>query len=118
MSCWRRWLSESSRSRTTAPLPRLLPAGGSPIQALILGIFFYTGFEWVTTNAEEVVRPRIIPRAMLVAIAVLAVSQALFAVAMGLTVGPAGRATAYPQLLAAQHALGHAGLLVMLCVTA
>ena len=55
---------------------------------------------------------------MLVAIIVLAVSQTLFTVAMGLTVGPAGRATAYPQLLAAQQALGHAGLLVMLGVTA
>jgi amino acid transporter len=92
--------------------------GGSPVQALILGIFFYTGFEWVTTNAEEVVRPRIIPKAMLIAVAVLFVSQSLFAVAMGLTVGPAGRGTAYPQLLAAQHALGHAGMLAMLCVTA
>jgi basic amino acid/polyamine antiporter, APA family len=91
---------------------RLARPGADP------GDLFYTGFEWVTTNAEEVVRPKIIPRAMLVAIIVLAVSQALFAVAMGLTVGPAGRATAYPQLLAAQHALGHVGLLVTLGVTA
>ncbi len=71
------------------PAPAGPAAGGSPVQALILGIFFYSGFEWVTTNADEVVRPKIIPRAMLVAIIVLAVSQALFAVAMGLTVGPA-----------------------------
>jgi amino acid transporter len=93
-------------------------AGGSPVQALILGIFLYTGFEWVTTNAEEVVRPKIIPRAMLFAVIVLAVSQTVFTVAMGLTVGAHGRTTAYPQLLAAQRALGHAGLLVMLGVTA
>ena len=100
------------------PVPAGPAAGGSPVQALILGIFFYTGFEWVTTNAEEVVRPKIIPRAMLVAVVVLFASQSLYAVAMGLTVGPAGRATAYPQLLAAQHALGRAGMLVMLAVTA
>ncbi len=101
------------------PAPPPGPAGGgSPVQALILGIFFYTGFEWVTTNAEEVVRRSIIPRAMLIAVVVLFVSQSLYAVAMGLTVGRAGLATAYPQLLAAQRALGHAGLLVMLCVTA
>ncbi len=92
--------------------------GGSPVQALILGIFLYTGFEWVTTNAEEVVRPKIIPRAMLAAVIALAVSQTVFTVAMGLTVGAHGRTTAYPQLLAAQRALGHAGLLVMLGVTA
>jgi basic amino acid/polyamine antiporter, APA family len=90
---------------------------GSPVSALILGIFLYTGFEWVTTNSEEVVKPKIIPKAMLVAIGALAVSQALFAVAMGVTLGPGQRATAYPQLLVAQAALGHAGMLLMLAVT-
>ena len=93
-------------------------ASNSPVQALILGIFLYTGFEWVTTNAEEVIRPKIIPRAMLCAIIVLAVSQAMFTVAMGLTVGARGRATAYPQLLVAQRVLGHTGVLLMLAVTA
>ena len=92
--------------------------GGSPIQALILGIFLYTAFEWVTTNAEEVVKPKIVPKAMLIAIIVLAVSQTIFTVAMGLTVDAAGRATAYPQLLVAQQVMGHTGMLVMLGVTA
>jgi len=92
--------------------------GGSPIQALILGIFLYTAFELVTTNAEEVVKPKIIPKAMLIAIIVLAVSQTIFTVAMGLTVDAAGRATAYPQLLVAQQVMGHTGMLVMLGVTA
>ena len=90
---------------------------GSPLSALILGIFLYTGFEWVTTNSEEVVKPRIIPKAMLVAIIALGASQALFAVAMGLTLDQGERATAYPQLLVAQAALGHAGMLLMLAVT-
>lgn len=90
---------------------------GSPLSALILGIFLYTGFEWVTTNSEEVVKPKIIPKAMLVAIGALAASQALFAVATGLTLDQGQRATAYPQLLVAQAALGHAGLLLMLAVT-
>ena len=90
---------------------------GSPLSALILGIFLYTGFEWVTTNSEEVVKPKIIPKAMLVAIGALAASQALFAVAMGLTLDHAQLGTAYPQLLVAQAALGHAGMLLMLAVT-
>jgi amino acid transporter len=90
----------------------------NPVSALVLGIFLYTAFEWVTTNAEEVTEPSIIPRAMLVAIVVLCVSQAVFAVAMGLTLDAGQRATAYPQLLVAQEALGHAGMLVMLAVTA
>jgi basic amino acid/polyamine antiporter, APA family len=100
------------------PTPPGPAGGGSPIQALILGIFLYTGFEWVTTNAEEVVKPTIIPRAMLIAVIVLAVSQTIFTVGMGLTVDAAGRTTAYPQLLAAQQAMGHVGMLVMLGVTA
>lgn len=89
----------------------------NPVSALVLGIFLYTGFEWVTTNAEEVVKPTIIPKAMLIAIGALAASQALFAVAMGLTLDHGQRATAYPQLLVAQAALGHAGMLLMLAVT-
>jgi basic amino acid/polyamine antiporter, APA family len=90
---------------------------GSPVSALILGIFLYTGFEWITTNSEEVVRPKIIPKAMLVAIGALAASQALFAVAMGLNLDHGQLVTAYPQLLVAQAALGHAGMLLMLAVT-
>jgi basic amino acid/polyamine antiporter, APA family len=89
----------------------------SPVSALILGIFLYTGFEWITTNSEEVVRPKIIPKAMLVAIGALAASQALFAVAMGLNLDHGQLVTAYPQLLVAQAALGHAGMLLMLAVT-
>lgn len=92
--------------------------GGSPLQALILGIFLYTAFEWVTTNSEEVVQPKIIPRAMFVAIFVLAISQSIFAVAMGLNLGADGRATAYPQLLVAEQTMGNAGMLLMLAVTA
>jgi len=100
------------------PTPAGPAASSSPVQALILGIFLYTAFEWVTTNAEEVVKPKIIPKAMLIAIIVLAVSQTIFTVAMGLTVDAAGRATAYPQLLVAQQVMGHTGMLVMLGVTA
>jgi basic amino acid/polyamine antiporter, APA family len=70
---------------------------GSPVSALILGIFLYTGFEWVTTNSEEVVKPTIIPKAMLVAIGALAASQALFAVAMGVILDHGQLGTAYPQ---------------------
>ncbi|MGW3765777.1 APC family permease [Streptomyces sp. NPDC005131] len=93
-------------------------AHSSPLQALVLGIFVYTGFEWVTTNAEEVTEPRTIPRAMLVSVLVLAVSQAVFGVAMGATLDGTQLGSAYPQLLVAQQALGHVGMLVMLAVTA
>jgi APA family basic amino acid/polyamine antiporter len=100
------------------PTPPQLIGGGSPLQALILGIFLYTAFEWVTTNSEEVVKPKIIPRAMFIAIFVLAVSQSIFAVAMGLNLGVDGRASAYPQLLVAEQTMGNVGMLLMLAVTA
>lgn len=93
-------------------------SSSSPLQALILGIFLYTGFEWVTTNAEEVTKPKTIQRAMLVAVLVLVVSQAVFAVAMGLTLNGEQLGTAYPQLLVAEAALGHVGMLMMLAITA
>ena len=100
------------------PTPPKLVGGGSPLQALILGIFLYTAFEWVTTNSEEVVKPKIIPRSMFIAIFVLAVSQSIFAVAMGLNLGVDGRASAYPQLLVAEQTMGNVGMLLMLAVTA
>jgi len=55
---------------------------------------------------------------MIIAIVVLAVSQTVFTVAMGLTINREQRGTAYPQLLVAQQAMGHAGMLLMLAITA
>ena len=55
---------------------------------------------------------------MLIAVLVLAVSMAVFTVAMGLTLNGEQLGTAYPQLLVAQAALGHVGMLVMLGITA
>jgi APA family basic amino acid/polyamine antiporter len=91
---------------------------GGWVQAFVLGIFIYVGFEWVTTNSEEVTRPAIIPRAMLVALGILAISWAVFSVAMGVTLDNADLTSAYPQLLVAQHALGQGGMPLMLAVTA
>ena len=112
-SCSARSPSGLSRSCITTDSARPTPSS-SPLQALILGIFLYTAFEWVTTNAEEVVQPKIIPRAMLIAIIVLAVSQTVFAVAMGVTMDADRRTTAYPQLLVPNKRMGHAGMLLML----
>ena len=55
---------------------------------------------------------------MLIAIIVLAISQTVFTVAMGVTVNADQRTTAYPQLLVAQQAMGHVGMLLMLGITA
>jgi basic amino acid/polyamine antiporter, APA family len=94
------------------------PGNGTLLQAIILGVFVYAGFEWITASAEEVVRPTIIPRAMLVALGVLGVSQALFAWAMGRTLTDTELTSAYPQMLVAQRSIGQSGLVLMLIVTA
>lgn len=99
-----------------ATLPGTTGHGGW-VQALILGIFIYVGFEWVTTNSEEVTRPAIIPRAMLMALGILAVSWSVFAAGMGRALSDSDLTSAYPQLLVAQHALGEGGMLLMLAVT-
>ena len=44
---------------------------GAFVQAVALGVFLYGGFEWVTTNAEEVRSPELIPRGMLISVVVL-----------------------------------------------
>jgi amino acid transporter len=91
---------------------------GDLVEAIALGVFLYSAFEWVTTSAEEVRRPQSIHRGMLAAIAILCVVCALATVAMSHTLSHHELTSAYPQLFLGQAALGHAGLWVMAAVTA
>jgi amino acid transporter len=90
---------------------------GNAVEALILAIFTYTGFEWVTANAEEAAKPQIIPRAMLIAIFVLGGSQLILSFAMG-RLSSHDLASPFPQLLMAESVLGRVGELGILAVTA
>ena len=96
--------------------------GHSPadlLQAVALGVFLYSAFEWVTTTAEETRDPtRVIPRGMLIALAILCLSSALIAVAIGHLLSEAQLSTPYPQLFLGESAAGRAGLIVMMGVTA
>ncbi len=88
------------------------------VEAIALGVFLYSAFEWVTTSAEEVRRPEFIQRGMLMAIGILCVVCMLATVAMSHRLNHHELTSAYPQLYLGVAAIGHAGLWVMAGVTA
>jgi amino acid transporter len=96
------------------------------IQAVAVGIFVFSAFEWVTPLAEEVTDSRMIPRGMLLSLGLLFVSYALFTVAATHLVGlrvlcpPASQPSScvvVPQMLLGRAALGQAGVWWMLLAT-
>ena len=91
---------------------------GDFLQAVALGVFLYSAFEWVTTNAEEVRRPESVNRGMLIALGILCVVCATATVAMSHTLTHGELTSSYPQLYLGIAAFGHAGLWVMAAVTA
>jgi basic amino acid/polyamine antiporter, APA family len=93
-------------------------SAGDFVEAVALGVFLYSAFEWVTTSAEEVRKPESIQRGMLLAIGILCVVCAVATVAMSHTLNHAELTSAYPQLYLGIAALGHSGLWVMAAVTA
>ena len=91
---------------------------GDFVEAVALGVFLYSAFEWVTTSAEEVRKPASINRGMLIALGVLCVVCAVATVAMSHTLSRHELTSAYPQLYLGVAALGPSGLWVMAGVTA
>jgi amino acid transporter len=90
------------------------------LNAVAIGVFIFSGFEWVITLSEEVRDLRQIPRGMLVALGLLAISYALFTVASSnlLPVHSAAVINSpVPQMLLSQAALGPAGIWLMLIAT-
>jgi amino acid transporter len=95
--------------------------GHSPtdfVEAVALGIFLFSGFEWVTTSSEEVRDPASIPRGMLGALGILFVACALVAVAMSHVLDHHELTSAYPQLFLGRSAFGQGGLWLMAAITA
>ncbi|MHB1776552.1 MAG: APC family permease [Acidimicrobiales bacterium] len=108
-----------SRHPLRFPLQPLHGHGlGSLVEAVALGVFLYSAFEWVTTSAEEVRRPEHVHRGMLVAVGLLFVVCSLATVAMSHVLDHHQLTSAYPQLLLGRAAFGRAGLWAMAGVTA
>ena len=88
------------------------------VEAVALGVFLYSAFEWVTTNAEEVRRPHHVHRGMLIAIGLLFVACGLVTVSMAHVLDHRQLGSAFPQLYLGRAALGRAGLWLMAGLTA
>jgi basic amino acid/polyamine antiporter, APA family len=93
-------------------------SGAGFVESVALGIFLYSAFEWVTTNAEEVRDPKHIHRAMLIAVGILFAVCAAMTTAMSHVLTHAQLSTAYPQLSLGERAFGTAGLWFMAGITA
>ena len=98
------------------PLGHHGPAGF--LESVALGIFLYSAFEWVTTNAEEVRDPRHIHRGMFLAVLILFVGCSALAVAMGHVLTHGELVSAYPQLYLGRAAWAAGGMWLMAGVTA
>jgi amino acid transporter len=88
------------------------------VQAVALGVFLYGGFEWVTTSAEEVRSPELVPRGMAISVVVLFGCCALATEGMLRLLSRSELNSAYPQLFLGRHALGAFGYGLMCVVTA
>ncbi len=90
------------------------------INAVAIGVFIFSGFEWVTPLSEEINDIGQIPRGMFISLGLLGISYALFTVASShlLDVHNAGVFNSpVPQMLLAKAALGQAGIWLMLIAT-
>jgi amino acid transporter len=90
------------------------------INAVAIGVFVFSGFEWVTPLSEEINDIKQIPRGMFISLGLLCISYALFTVASSnlLNVHSAGVINSpVPQMLLAKAALGQAGIWLMLIAT-
>jgi len=88
------------------------------VQAVALGVFLYSAFEWVTASAEEVRTPDLVPKGMLLALGALFVVCALAATTMQVLLSHHELTSAYPQLYLGRAVAGEAGLWLMVAVTA
>jgi amino acid transporter len=90
------------------------------INAVAIGVFIFSGFEWVTPLSEEINDIGQIPRGMFISLGLLGISYALFTVASShlLDVHSASVINSpVPQMLLANAVLGQAGIWLMLIAT-
>lgn len=91
------------------------------IQAVAIGISCFIAFEWVITISEEVTDVKLVPRGMMIALGLLAITYALFSTAMtsvlgwdvlGSVLDPEG--LPIPHVIYGKHLLGGFGLYFMI----
>jgi amino acid transporter len=90
------------------------------LNAVAVGVFVFSAFEWVTPLSEEISNIRLIPRGMFIALGLLALSYALFTVAASNFLNvhdPNIYNSPVPQMLLGQAVLGQFGVWFMLIAT-
>lgn len=90
------------------------------VNAVAVGVFVFSAFEWVTPLSEEISDIRLIPRGMFLALALLGISYALFTLAAGALLNvhsPTIFNSPIPQMLLSKAALGQVGIWLMLLAT-
>lgn len=93
---------------------------GALLNAVAVGVFVFSAFEWVTPLSEEISNIRLIPRGMFVALALLGLSYALFTLAASSFLNvhsPAIYNSPVPQMLLGNAVLGQLGVWLMLIAT-
>jgi basic amino acid/polyamine antiporter, APA family len=90
------------------------------INAIAVGVFIFSAFEWVTPLSEEISDIRLIPRGMFIALVLLGISYALYTVASSSFLdvhNPAVYNSPVPQMLLGKAVLGQVGIWFMLIAT-
>lgn len=90
------------------------------LNAIAVGVFVFSAFEWVTPLSEEISNIRLIPRGMFVALGLLCLSYALFTLAASSFLNvhsPAIYNSPVPQMLLGNAVLGQVGVWLMLIAT-
>lgn len=90
------------------------------LNAVAIGVFVFSAFEWVTPLSEEIANIRLIPRGMFLSLLLLLISYVLFTLASSRVLdlhNPAVATSPVPQLLLGKAVLGQVGLWVMLLAT-
>jgi amino acid transporter len=100
---------------------------GNLFNAVAVGVFVFSAFEWVTPLAEELNDATSIPRGMFFSLGLLFISYALYTIAATHLVGiaqlcthvgaPDQTCSPVPQMLLGQAALGQVGVIWMLAAT-
>ena len=93
---------------------------GDLINAVAVGVFVFSAFEWVTPLSEEIANIRLIPRGMFLSLLLLLISYVLFTVASSNVLNlhnPAVANSPVPQMLLGKAALGQLGIWIMLLAT-
>lgn len=90
------------------------------LNAVAVGVFVFSAFEWVTPLSEEISDIGLIPRGMFVGLGLLGISYALFTLAASNVLNVHSLAivsSPVPQMLLGQAALGQLGIWLMLIAT-